>query len=124
MGGLDRLPGVLEHGHQAVAEALDDLAAARADLGLDRGADLAQQRDGLDVAGVERPGREVGEVGEDDRELAVAAAAALRLGQPCQTCSALIPTSRSAPGCSAVSWDRRRPSTAGAWSPVSDSGSP
>ena len=74
-------PGVLEDRHQPVAEALDDLAAARADLRLDRGADLAQQRHGLGVAGVERPGREVREVGEDDRQLAVAAAAALGLGE-------------------------------------------
>ena len=35
-------PGVLEDRHHPVAEALDDLAAARADLRLDDGADLAR----------------------------------------------------------------------------------
>ena len=74
-------PASLEHSHQAVAEALHDLAAARAYLRLDGGADLAQQGHRLGVAGVERPGGEVREVGEDDRQLAVAAAATLGLGQ-------------------------------------------
>jgi hypothetical protein len=124
VGRLDRAAGLLEDRHQPVAEALDDLAAARADLRLDGRADLAQERHRLGVADVERPGGEVREVGEHDRQLAVAAAAALRLERPCHTCSALIPASRSAPGCSAVRAERRRPSTAGAWSPVSESGSP
>ena len=38
---VDRVLGALKHGHQAIAQTLDDLTPVRADRGTDREIDLA-----------------------------------------------------------------------------------
>src|ERR1035437_4618605 len=78
---LDRARGVPESGHQTVAEPLDYLAPAPEDRGLDGVADVTEQGDGGTVAGLERPGRKAGEVGEEDRHVEVPATAAVVLGE-------------------------------------------
>ena len=75
----DRVAGLLEDGHVAVAEPLDDDAVALRDGRLDRERDPAQQLQRALVAGLQRPRGEADEVGEEDRQLALAVAAALRL---------------------------------------------
>ena len=79
--GRDCGSGVREDRHQAVAHALHDLAVAPADRGLLLRADLAQQVERGLVARLQRPVREVHEVGEQDRDVGVAAPAPLGLGQ-------------------------------------------
>ena len=78
-GGLDRCLGAQKGGHQAVAQALDDPALVLGDRRLHDGSHLAQQLEHGRIAGVQRPRREPDEVGEQQRQLAIAAATAGRL---------------------------------------------
>ena len=78
----DRPARLLEHGHETVAHALDDAAIVRVNGGADELIDAAQQLQRERVPRLERPLREVDEIGEHDRHLAVAVAAALRLREP------------------------------------------
>src|SRR3954452_1658504 len=71
--------GVAQHGHDAVSEALDHLAAVILDRRLDRLADVAQELERELVTRLERPGRVVRYVGEQDRQVLVAVAAPLYL---------------------------------------------
>ena len=73
---------LVEGGHHSVAEPLHDLPAPLLDRRLDGLAHIAQQIERGVVARLERPVREVGEVGEDDRKLPLAPPAALRLREP------------------------------------------
>jgi hypothetical protein len=77
--GLERRRGIGEHRHHAVAQALHHLAVVRLDRRLDCLAHVAQQLDRGIVARLQRPFREVDEVGEDDGLLDLSAATSLRL---------------------------------------------
>jgi len=77
--GPDRALCVVERGHHPVTQSLDDAASVRCDSRVLAGADAPQQIQCGVVAHFERPRRELHEVGEQDRHLALAAAAALRL---------------------------------------------
>ena len=122
--GVERRRGVVEDGHHAVAQALDDLAAMLVHRLLDRASHLAQQRERRIVAGVERPGREVDEIGEDDRQLRGPATAPLRLGDVLpdlqRAQAGLAQQSRPA----AVTSASRRPNSCQARGPPVESGSP
>jgi len=79
-GGRHGLGGVVEHGHDPVAQPLDDLAASGEERALDGVAHGAQQFQRRLVAGLQGPGGEAHEVGEDDGDVAVAPATSGRLG--------------------------------------------
>ena len=79
-GGLHAVHRIVEHGHQAVAERLDHLAAVVGHRLLGGVVHVAEQLDDRLVAGLQRPGREVDQVGEQDRHVHLAAAPALGLG--------------------------------------------
>ena len=76
---LDRRLGGQERGHQTIAQALDDPALVLGDHRLDLGSDLAQEFEHGGVAGLQRPPGEPDQIGEQQRHLEVAAAAAGRL---------------------------------------------
>jgi hypothetical protein len=77
----DSVVGCGEDRHHPVAESLHYLAAVLSDRRLDRVGDVAEKLQGRLVARIDRPGRELDEVGEDDRAFDVAPAAALGLAQ-------------------------------------------
>ena len=77
---LHRRPRFVEDRHQAIADPLDDVAAMTADAGFLGDTDLPQQLQRRLVARGERPRREVDEIGEKNRHLAITAPAPLSLG--------------------------------------------
>src|SRR3954447_13516180 len=77
----DRAFGVTEGGHHAVPQPLHEAPAVRGDRGVLVRTHSAQQLECRFVADLERPGREVDQVGEEDRHVALTAAASLHLRQ-------------------------------------------
>jgi hypothetical protein len=74
-----------ERRHQAVSEALHGPAFVGGDRGFDDGVDLAQQLERGGVAGLQLPRGKLDEIGEQNRQLDVAAPTGQERTSPCRT---------------------------------------